>query len=140
MAIGNVMEAQTVDVMFSVEGTLEKNITVTVSIIGGGKYTLNFILVQLNIIMQSFSFVVIIQISWAAFCFACKLAAGIFLGYKMFTVFADFSLYPRNIPAINDGIKLISIVLSLILYIYGFLLYIITFLHASCACMEFLCK
>ncbi len=41
MAIGNVMEDQTVDVMFSVEGTLEKNITVTVSIIGGGKYTLN---------------------------------------------------------------------------------------------------
>ncbi len=76
MAIGNVMEDQTVDVMFSVEGTLEKNITVTVSIIGGGKYTLNFILVQLNIIMQSFSFVVIIQISWAAFCFACKLASG----------------------------------------------------------------
>ena len=120
MAIGNVMEDQTVDVMFSVEGTLEKNITVTVSIIGGGKYTLNFILVQLNIIMQSLSFVVIIQISWAAFCFACKLAAGIFLGYKMFTVFADFSLYPRNIPAINYGITLIIIMHSLLIEFYTY--------------------
>ncbi len=35
MPIGDVMENQTVDVEFSVEGMLEKDIIVTVSIVGG---------------------------------------------------------------------------------------------------------
>ncbi len=38
MPIGDVMENQTVDVEFSVEGILEKNITVTVRIVEG-KYS-----------------------------------------------------------------------------------------------------